>query len=1049
METIHPQERVRIPSDREIAPPPELPLDMSRDLGSYSGYMPRFTTDFISQSNPSSPRKENNLTHPPTFPQPPTAPDVRQSNPLTLVLIGLFLVGAFVVVILAATPASCALSLCDKQDRSSLASTVYLFKPYEFTAPLKTILASLVCPFLALSFLYFIIKIITSANLADSPVAVFATHVGHTAIQFYLLLSLGACVVTIPIFILSGFAASWATAISVFFGAFPTLVAAYIALLVSTKAAPRIVTSLRTSTVEAFTIASQAAAIGPLAAHALTFACLIIAYLIVRDVRALVGYVLGSSVTALILRIVAALFSYYPGADYISRFNVNDPRHPAAPLPSAGAHLASIAALSAQMCASFTAPIVATAILGSSLPYYEGSSFALCVLNHLPIDEFCVPYGNPNEKQSIAVSLCRLENVVTPYPSLLSTESNSLFVVLPFLLGVNVTICAILTGLFSLRQVRDEQGCINPADTAPIDKGHVRPFIRCRYVKLSVSFVFASIGSAIICFVLFGGSSSFHQIHSVEIDRYRLPSMLNSSVPTDCLPAPPPNADLESNIFPSFVKDLAKYQPKDAFGTDYPSAASTAWRLFFCIEIGMLCGLCVGMVCGSLSSSLNEPSRRICIMADDGLGNEISSSLGVGLLAAVLSAIIVTLTTAICYALFRSYGIGVGAIGVLHLLAQIGMLGGFSQLTKEVRRLCDMCVEGADVKRKANVIVAAADHFDAWSKSILTTCSILGTISVAWVLVQQAGLIPSARELAGINESSNPTRHSTDVDLVDLLDAVILMAVITGIILPFVFSAVVAFSTSRVSRKMSFAIERETKSRGMWEFAEVADYEYCRAFLIRVASEESLMPVTLGLICVLCGGFCYGRRGWVGVVLGAIASGSMISFSLGIMGSRLEGMRVLKAERSENKPRDGKISEEEGSAMVDGWRWEEGSQEWISGCVSTLLLFLVSSACVGIRAMAVDARRWWSGLVVLAAWAWIMMAWMAFVVRRDQIVEAVDDDQQEVESENNLREFRVNIEASSPFYEEGPSIPRDELSPRSALRHWKVDELSDLEILLK
>lgn len=121
---------------------------------------------------------------------------------------------------------------------------------------------------------------------------------------------------------------------------------------------------------------------------------------------------------------------------------------------------------------------------------------------------------------------------------------------LPFLLAVNVTVGAVIAAVFSLIEERDQEGRLNPADTSTPDNACIRPLLSSGYMRLAARFLVSSVGAIIICFVMFGGSSPFHKIHSTNITRYRLPTPTNSNAHANCAPVSAPNTDLDTDIFP-------------------------------------------------------------------------------------------------------------------------------------------------------------------------------------------------------------------------------------------------------------------------------------------------------------------------------------------------------------------------------------------------------------------------------------------------------------------------------------------------------------------
>ena len=125
------------------------------------------------------------------------------------------------------------------------------------------------------------------------------------------------------------------------------------------------------------------------------------AYLMFADIRSLAGFVAGASLTSLFLRVSGGVFTratsktaslMQPQGKSIANSSSKTSKRVATYI---GSGVGTVFGLGPELFESFVAATIATAILGSTLPFFYRDSYAMCVYNHLEIDQYCGPFGYP------------------------------------------------------------------------------------------------------------------------------------------------------------------------------------------------------------------------------------------------------------------------------------------------------------------------------------------------------------------------------------------------------------------------------------------------------------------------------------------------------------------------------------------------------------------------------------------------------------------------------------------------------------------------------
>lgn len=1023
-----------------IKPPPPLLLpaisSSSDQHKEYDGYTPKTVADFVVQSAKEAACEPLDIST--LVPDAPDSVDSRTRCPIAIPAIVIFVAIGIVLIPFAVSPAICRLGVCGKIDRSSVSTSKYLFRTFEFSAPLGFLLIPTTIQLFCLAFLFVLFRLLVRWPVPVPPLATMSAHIHYAVFKSYFHIVTAIGIISVPVFLLSGFSSSWRTAAAFIFGVIPTVVSPYIALVTTTRATSRLAANFSESIFESYAHVARAAAVVPLTSLSMTFFSLILCYNAVRDVRALVGFILGTALPNLVIRINVAVFANFPRPSSSSRFHPDDVRNPAAPLPSAAAHLTCIAGSAAHLCATFATPLVASAILASSLPYFEGNPLAMCVQNHLDIDRVCVAYSSLKVKFSIAIGLCRLGEFYDEYPYLTDRESVGSLIASPFILAVSSTTFALGVAISSLRVPTDPRGRVNlsEAEINSTTRRRLIPFLWPFLKNTFISALMTLLVTGILVLLSVGPISPFYRANNVATERYVLPETLN--ITHRCTPRDSPEIGLYSSEFPRLRIENGPYRPISGSGERLPATNEFAWRIFVCTASGLLSGMLISTASGVVSSSSHRGARKAAAVADDGLGSDVIAGIGIGSITGAMAATVITFLTLLCYHLSGGFGVGICAIGITYAVSMTGVTDIIALITKESLRLSAMCGATEEVLRGMRLLCAVGESLQGCGRSVSTAGSVMGTIALLWVLIQNTGIVPSPREIID-DEISVFTRHITDVDRVNLVDRGILPATIFGLMLPFLLCTTLVLVASRVSRVIGRAVRNEMLKRGPWERGEHGDYHRCVRVNLSVALVESMVVVSVAMIGTIVGGLCFGRKGWIAMAVGAIASGSILSLCAVVAGARVEGMRLFRLKLSVKNGDETKLK----SNSTRTWTWEEMGAEWVSGCVTALLLFITSSGTVVARVIPPDGRLWWAGFIIAGVWVILMVATSAIVEYVEKEADFLPDD---VIGEDQY-DVRVNRDVQSPFYEEGARIDRSIMNRQSVLRHVETGDPEQLDPL--
>ena len=174
------------------------------------------------------------------------------------------------------------------------------------------------------------------------------------------------------LFLLIGFAISWATAVSFLIGAFFSVLAGFFGMTVATKANVRTANAAKESGMnKALSIAFSGGAVMGMSVVGLGLLGTGIIYIVTGSAEPLFGFSLGASSIALFARVGGGIYTKAAdvGADLVGKVENNipedDPRNPAVIADNVGDNVGDVAGMGADLYESYVGSIVSAVTLGT------------------------------------------------------------------------------------------------------------------------------------------------------------------------------------------------------------------------------------------------------------------------------------------------------------------------------------------------------------------------------------------------------------------------------------------------------------------------------------------------------------------------------------------------------------------------------------------------------------------------------------------------------------------------------------------------------------
>ena len=310
------------------------------------------------------------------------------------------------------------------------------------------------------------------------------------------------------------------------------------------------------------------------------------------------------------------------------------------------------------------------------------------------------------------------------------------------------------------------------------------------------------------------------------------------------------------------------------------------------IVSGLVVGLVIGIVTEVYTSGDYKFVKKIAQQSETGSATTIISGTAVGMMSTWIPVVLICVGIFLAYRFAGIYGIALAAVGMLSTTGITVAVDAYGPIADNAGGIAEMSGLDHSVREITDKLDAVGNTTAAMGKGFAIGSAALTALALFVSFTQATGLT---------------------ADSVALTNPNVVIGLLIGGMLPFVFSAMTMDSVSKAAYSMIEEVRRQFREiPGVMEGTAKPDYKTCVAISTTSALKEMLVPGIMAVVVPLLVGVVLGSTALAGLLAGALISGVMLAMFMSNAGGAWDNAKKYIEEGNHG----GKGSEAHKAAVV-------------------------------------------------------------------------------------------------------------------------------------
>ena len=289
-----------------------------------------------------------------------------------------------------------------------------------------------------------------------------------------------------------------------------------------------------------------------------------------------------------------------------------------------------------------------------------------------------------------------------------------------------------------------------------------------------------------------------------------------------------------------------------------PGILDLDYNLFWVVVVGLVAGQIIGTSSEVFTSYEFKFTKDLAAQTETGPATVIIGGLGLGMLSTVVPGVVIVIAMWMASELAGTYGVALAAVGMLSTLGITLATDAYGPVADNAGGIAEQAGLDPEVRERTDALDSLGNTTAATGKGFAIGSAVLTALA----------LMAAYSEVTGVKTF-------------DLLETKVLMGLIIGALMPFLFGALTMQAVGRAAVAMVNEVRRQFREiDGLLEGKADADYKRAVDISTRGAMREMVLPGVLAVAAPVAVGVILGPEALGGLLVGAIATGFLLAIMM-------------------------------------------------------------------------------------------------------------------------------------------------------------------------
>ena len=283
---------------------------------------------------------------------------------------------------------------------------------------------------------------------------------------------------------------------------------------------------------------------------------------------------------------------------------------------------------------------------------------------------------------------------------------------------------------------------------------------------------------------------------------------------------------------------------------------------FWAVITGLIAGIIIGLSTEYYTSYSYKPTQQVAETSLTGAATVMISGIATGMISTVIPLLAVGITIIVAYELAEFYGVALAGVGLLSTLGITLATDAYGPVADNAGGIAEQAQLDPEVRERTDALDALGNTTAATGKGFAIGSAALTSLALLAAYSIEAEIVA-----------------------VDLLDHKVIVGVLFGAMLPFLFSAFTMKAVGRAAMSIVNEVRRQFREiPGLMEGTTDPDYTECVDIATKGDLREMIVPGVMAVAAPLATGFVLGVESLGGMLIGAVGSGFMLAIMMATAG---------------------------------------------------------------------------------------------------------------------------------------------------------------------